>query len=166
MTFRIRPMPTDRDELNHTLEEYGPFIGAMYRPEFDKFFGEPGFLLDHWLFLWEQGTGFVLEKRNEEGQLQAVALLSLFRDLWYGNSRLDIQGLATEGPGSNTFAAVDALIAYLIEQAPLMRFESLFYRTCDPQGNEHKFLLWSKKENRQRPLHEIESLSEEGDDAS
>lgn len=143
--YEVVRMPTDKEELRHTLEEFTPFLGAMYSEDDEKTFGPVNFILDHWLFLWDTGAGFFLTKRNEQGELKALGMLTQYRDIWHARPRLDIIRFAIDGQEDlDAEKEVDSAVDYLISVSSLMKFDLLYYCTRDGRGNESKRLVWSR----------------------
>lgn len=141
--YEIVRMPTDKDELQQTLEEFAPFLDAMYTDADHELFGEPRFILDHWLYLWDTGAGCFLTKRNEAGDLLLVAMITLFRDLWHAKTRLELIRISmAQIPESDAEKEVDGVVEYLVSISSLLRFDLLYYNIREPNGNEHKMLLW------------------------
>ena len=93
MKYEIVRMPTDQYELHETLMEYTPFLDAMYSKADEAVFGPISFILDHWLFLWDNGAGYFLVGR-ENDEIQCVAMLTQYKDLWCGRPRVDIHRFA------------------------------------------------------------------------
>ena len=146
MNYEIVRMPTDQDELQQLLEELSPFIDVMYSKADETIFGEMNFLLDHWLFLWDNGAGYFLIGR-EQGELQSVAMLTQYTDLWCGRPRIDIHRFAVASEALANEKTLLAMVDYLISVASLLQFELLFYTTRDDSGNEIKELIWNSKDN-------------------
>lgn len=143
MKYEIVRMPQDTTEMSAVLEEFTPFLDAMYSEEDRKLFGEVNFLLDYWLFLWDTGTGFFLTGRDKDGDLRAVAIITKYRDLWHGRERLEIHRTALAAdPELNDQAEIEAMTDYLISIASIMGFEFLYYNSRDDKGNEFKELVW------------------------
>lgn len=149
MTYEIIRMPTTEDDLNKMLEEYSPFLSAMYPPEEEAVFGPINFILDHWLFLWDTGAGYFLTKRDQSGQLQLLAMLTQYRDLWSGRPKLEIHRVAIgSDPAIDGDAEVMNAVEYLKSVASLMRFDFIFFNHRDDKGNEFKDLIWSNGASR------------------
>ena len=143
MTYEIVRMPTDSKKMSEMLEEFTPFLDAMYFDSDKELFGDVNFLLDYWLFLWDTGTGFFLTKRNSSGDLLLLAVLTKYRDIWHGRERLEVHRTAlARVPDLNEDKEVEAMVDYLVSVAPIMGFEFLYYNTRDDKGNEHKELMW------------------------
>lgn len=143
MKYEIVRMPSDSSKMTELLEEYTPFLDAMYSESDKELFGDVNFLLDYWLFLWDTGTGSFLTKRNKSGDLLMLAVLTKYRDIWHGRERLEVHRTAlARVPDLNEDQEVQDMIDYLISVAPIMGFEFLYYNTRDAQGNEHKELMW------------------------
>jgi len=146
MNYEIVRMPTNQDELQQLLEELSPFIDVMYSKTDEAIFGEMNFLLDHWLFLWDNGAGYFLIGR-EQGEILSVAMLTQYIDLWCGRPRIDIHRFAVANEALANEKTLLTMIDYLISVASLLQFELLFYTTRDDSGNEIKELIWNSKEN-------------------
>lgn len=144
--YEIVRMPTDADEVKEVLEEYLPFLDAMYTEHDEAVFGEVNFLLDHWLFLWDTGAGYFLTKRDDNGELVLVAMLTQFRDMWHGRSRLNIHRLAVADESMDSTEGITEVIDYLKSIASLLRFDLLFYISRDTMGNEVSELVWNAKQ--------------------
>ena len=143
MKYEIVRMPSDSKKMSELLEEFTPFLDAMYSDSDKELFGDVNFLLDYWLFLWDTGTGFFLTKRNSSGDLLMVAVLTKYRDIWHGHGRLEVHRTAlARVPDLNEDKEIEDMIEYLISVATIMGFEFLYYNTRDVKGNEHKELMW------------------------
>lgn len=143
MKYEIVRMPSDSKKMSEMLEEFTPFLDAMYSDSDKELFGDVNFLLDYWLFLWDTGTGFFLTKRNSSGDLLMVAVLTKYRDIWHGRERLEVHRTAlAHVPDLNEDKEIEDMIEYLISVATIMGFEFLYYNTRDVKGNEHKELMW------------------------
>lgn len=142
MKYEIVRMPTDQDELHETLMEYTPFLDAMYSKADEAVFGPINFILDHWLFLWDNGAGYFLVGR-ENDEIQCVAMLTQYKDLWCGRPRVDIHRLAVADETLVNEKTLLDMIDYLKSVASLMQFNLLFYCTRDEYGNEGKELVWN-----------------------
>lgn len=142
MKYEIVRMPSDSKKMSEMLEEFTPFLDAMYSDSDKELFGDVNFLLDYWLFLWDTGTGFFLTKRNSSGDLLMVAVLTKYRDIWHGRERLEVHRTAlARVPDLNEDKEIEDMIEYLISVATIMGFEFLYYNTRDVKGNEHKELM-------------------------
>lgn len=141
--YEIVRMPSDSKKMSELLEEFTPFLDAMYSDSDKELFGDVNFLLDYWLFLWDTGTGFFLTKRNSSGDLLMVAVLTKYRDIWHGRERLEVHRTALANtPDLDEDKEIEAMIEYLTSVAAIMGFEFLYYNTRDVKGNEHKELMW------------------------
>ena len=141
--YEIVRMPSDSKKMSEILEEFTPFLDAMYSDNDKEIFGDVNFLLDYWLFLWDTSTGFFLTKRNSSGDLLMVAVLTKYRDIWHGRERLEVHRTAlARVPDLNEDKEIEDMIEYLISVATIMGFEFLYYNTRDAKGNEHKELMW------------------------
>lgn len=141
--YEIVRMPSDSKKMSEMLEEFTPFLDAMYSDNDKEIFGDVNFLLDYWLFLWDTSTGFFLTKRNSSGDLLMVAVLTKYRDIWHGRERLEVHRTAlARVPDLNEDKEIEDMIEYLISVATIMGFEFLYYNTRDAKGNEHKELMW------------------------
>lgn len=144
MKYEIVRMPTDQDELHQTLMEYTPFLDAMYTESDEAVYGPVNFILDHWLFLWDNGAGYFLTGR-ENGELKCVAMLTQYKDLWCGRLRVDIHRFAVADQSLVNEQTLLDLVDYLKSVSSLMQFDLLFYCTRDGYGNEVKELIWNNK---------------------
>lgn len=142
MKYEVVRMPTDQDELHETLMEYTPFLDAMYSKADEVVFGPVNFILDHWLFLWDNGAGYFLVGR-ENDEIQCVAMLTQYKDLWCGRPRVDIHRFAVANETLVNEKTLLDMIDYLKSVASLMQFNLLFYCTRDEYGNEVKELVWN-----------------------
>lgn len=143
MKYEIVRMPTDQDELHETLMEYTPFLDAMYSKADEAVFGPVNFILDHWLFLWDNGAGYFLVGR-ENDEIQCVAMLTQYKDLWHGRPRVDIHRFAVADETLVNEKTLLDMIDYLKSVATLVGFDLLFFCTRDKHGNEIKELIWNK----------------------
>lgn len=143
MKYEIVRMPTVQDELHETLVEYTPFLDAMYTPNDEALFGPVNFILDHWLFLWDNSAGYFLTGR-ENGELKMLAMLTQYKDLWHGRPRVDIHRFSVAGEELATENTLLDMIDYLKSVATLVGFDLLFFCTRDKHGNEIKELIWNK----------------------
>lgn len=141
MKYEIVRMPTDQDELHETLMEYTPFLDAMYSKADEAVFGPINFILDHWLFLWDNGAGYFLVGR-ENDEIQCVAMLTQYKDLWCGRPRVDIHRFAVANETLVNEKTLLDMVDYLKSVASLMQFNLLFYCARDEYGNEVKELVW------------------------
>ena len=141
MKYDIVRMPTDQYELHETLMEYTPFLDAMYSKADEAVFGPISFILDHWLFLWDNGAGYFLVGR-ENDEIQCVAMLTQYKDLWCGRPRVDIHRFSVAVETLVNEKTLLDMIDYLKSVASLMQFNLLFYCTRDEHGNEVKELVW------------------------
>lgn len=143
MKYEIVRMPSDSAKMSEMLEEFTPFLDAMYSKYDIEVFGEVNFLLDYWLFLWDTGTGFFLTKRNDEGELSALAVLTKYNDIWHGRPRLEIHRTAlANAPDLDTDKELKDMIDYLISIAAIMGFDFLYYNSRSEKGDELKELVW------------------------
>lgn len=142
MKYEIVRMPTDQDELHETLMEYTPFLDAMYSKADEAVFGPINFILDHWLFLWDNGAGYFLVGR-ENDEIQCVAMLTQYKDLWCGRPRVDIHRFAVADETLVNEKTLLDMVDYLKSVASLMQFNLLFYCARDEYGNEGKELVWN-----------------------
>lgn len=145
MKYEIVRMPQGREELSAVLEELAPFLDAMYSQNDIERFGEINFLLDYWLFLWDTGTGFFLTKRDDDGKLLMVAVLTKYRDIWHGRDKLEIHRTAlVNGDTVDEEQEINGLIDYLTSVSSILGFDFLYYNTRDDNGNEYKKLMWGR----------------------
>lgn len=145
MKYEIVRMPQGREDLSAVLEELAPFLDAMYSQSDIERFGEINFLLDYWLFLWDTGTGFFLTKRDDDGKLLMVAVLTKYRDIWHGRDKLEIHRTAlVNGDTVDEEQEINGLIEYLTSVSSILGFDFLYYNTRDDNGNEYKKLMWGR----------------------
>ena len=142
MKYEIVRMPTDQDELHETLMEYTPFLDAMYSKADEAVFGPVNFILDHWLFLWDNGAGYFLVGR-ENDEIQCVAMLTQYKDLWCGRPRVDIHRFAVANETLVNEKTLLEMVGDLKSVASLMQFNLSFHCTRDEYGNEGKELVWN-----------------------
>lgn len=145
MKYEIVRMPTDEQELHEMLVEFTPFMDAMYTQADEAVFGPVQFILDHWLFLWDNDTGYFLTGR-ESGELKVLAMLTQYKDMWHGRSRVDIHRLSVADSSMATEQNILNVVDYLKSVASLLGFDLLFYCTRDDNGNEVKELIWNAKD--------------------
>lgn len=144
--YEIIRMPTNKDELTKMLEEFTPFLSAMYTPEEEALYGPVNFILDHWLFLWDTGAGYFLTNRKD-GELTLLMMLTQYRDLWSGRPRLEIHRVAVAG-GVDSDTEIQGAVEYLKSISSLLRFDFLFYNFREDEGHEVKELIWSSGASR------------------
>lgn len=145
MTYEIIRMPTYNTELTKVLEEYTPFLDAMYTENDRAIFGDVNFLLDHWLMLWDTGAGYFVTKRDSTNKLVSLAMVTHYRDIWHGKLRLDIHRVSiSDDDGLDGRSEVESLVEYLKTVHSLLRFELLYYCHRDDNGGEYKELIWKK----------------------
>ena len=143
MKYEIVRMPSDSKKMSEMLEEFTPFLDAMYSESDKELFGDVNFLLDYWLFLWDTGTGFFLTKRNDVGDLLALAVLTKYNDIWHGRPRLEIHRTSLANvPDLNPDQEIEDMVEYLISVAPIMGFDFLYYNSRSEKGDELKELMW------------------------
>lgn len=145
MKYEIVRMPTDEQELHEMLVEFTPFMDAMYTQADEAVFGPVQFILDHWLFLWDNDTGYFLTG-CENGELKVLAMLTQYKDMWHGRSRVDIHRLSVADSSMATEQNILNVVDYLKSVASLLGFDLLFYCTRDDNGNEVKELIWNAKD--------------------
>lgn len=145
MKYEIVRMATDEQELHEMLVEFTPFMDAMYTQADEAVFGPVQFILDHWLFLWDNDTGYFLTGR-ENGELKVLAMLTQYKDMWHGRSRVDIHRLSVADSSMATEQNILNVVDYLKSVASLLGFDLLFYCTRDDNGNEVKELIWNAKD--------------------
>lgn len=143
MKYEVVRMPTDQDELHETLMTYMPFMDAMYTKQQEEIFGPINFILDHWLFLWDNGAGYFLVGK-EHDEIKCVAMLAQYKDLWHGRPRLDIHRFVVADESMVGEQTVLDMIDYLKSVATLLEFDLMFYCTHDEHGNEIRELVWNK----------------------
>lgn len=141
--YEIVRMPTNQAELHETLVEYTPFLDAMYSKHEESVFGPVNFILDHWLFLWDNSAGYFLTGR-ENGELKLLVMLTQYKDLWHGRSRVDIHRFSVAAENFATEQTLLDMVDYLKSIATLLGFDLLFFCTRDEYGNEIKELVWNK----------------------
>ena len=142
MKYEIVRMPSDSKKMSEMLEEFTPFLDAMYSKADEAVFGPVSFILDHWLFLWDNGAGYFLVGR-ENDEIQCVAMLTQYKDLWCGRPRVDVHRFAVANETLVNEKTLLDMIDYLKSVASLMQFNLLFYCTRDEHGNEVKELVWN-----------------------
>lgn len=142
--YEIVRMPQEKDKLSASLDEYALFLDAMYTEHDKTVFGSVNFLLDYWLFLWDTGAGFFLTKRDDDGKLLLLAMMTKYQDIWHGRQRAEIHRLAIAGDEElDSQTEVQGAIDYLASIAPMLDFDFLYYTTRDKKGSELKELVWS-----------------------
>ena len=94
MQFEVLRMKGTDEQVKNDLRELVPFLGSMYTDQDERLHGELAFQMDSFLFLWDNGGVFLLLGRNDNRELQMVAVCSQYRDLWTGVTRVEIQRVA------------------------------------------------------------------------
>ena len=124
MQFEVLRMKGTDEQVKNDLRELVPFLGSMYTDQDERLHGELAFQMDSFLFLWDNGGVFLLLGRNENRELQMVAVCSQYRDLWTGTMRVEIQRVAmVQGLDSQT--EIDKMVKYLKGVSSLLKFKQL-----------------------------------------
>lgn len=145
--FEIVRMPQNAERMSELLEEFAPFMDAMYTEVDEELYGKLNFLLDHWLFLWDNDTGFFLTERNKSGDLLLLAMLTKYRDIWHGRERLEVHRISmAQVEGLNEGEKTEEMVDYLVSVAPLMGFDFIYLNTRGEGGDEKKSLVWIKND--------------------
>lgn len=143
MTYKIVRMPKTDEKLQEVLERIAAFIDGMYTEHDAKWHGPMRFQLPHWLYLWDSGTGFFVEKTNSEGKTVALAMCTKFNDMWSGRARVDIVKFSLlAGETGEDGAEVEELAEYLKGVNTILQFEELYYSRGVDNGGEYKELIW------------------------
>ena len=126
MQFEVLRMKGTDEQVKNDLRELVPFLGSMYTDQDERLHGELAFQMDSFLFLWDNGGVFLLLGRNDNRELQMVAVCSQYRDLWTGVTRVEIQRVAMlQGLDSQT--EIDKMVKYLKGVSSLLKFKQLYY---------------------------------------
>lgn len=142
MSYEVLRMKATDEQVRNDLRELVPFLGSMYTDQDERLHGELAFQMDSFLFLWDNGGVFLLLKRNEQQELQMVAVCSQYRDLWTGVARVEIQRVAMV-QGLDSQAEIDAMIKYLKGVSSLLKFSQLYYCEQYEDGTVVKRLVYN-----------------------
>lgn len=143
MKHNIIRMPESDAALQTTLERVGDFIDSMYSTRDIEIHGPMKFQLGHWLYLWDSGAGFLLERVDDSGQLLAVAMVTKYRDMWSCKMRVELARLAVLGEsGLTDEILVGDMKEYLLGVRTLLEFDELYMNRQLEDGSELRELLW------------------------
>ena len=143
MTYQIVRMPTDQEELSQMMEEYVPFLNAMYTPHERAMFGDIDFAMSYWFMLWDTGAGYFLTRRNPAGELVFLAMVTKYQDLLNGKWRMEVHRTAvSSAPGIDGQHEVQAALDYLKQNSGLLQFDRLYFTNYYEDGTEEKRLVW------------------------
>lgn len=143
MKHNIVRMPESDAALQTTLERVGDFIDSMYSQIDIDIHGPMKFQLGHWLYLWDSGAGFLLERVDESGQIVAVAMVTKYRDMWSCKMRVELIRLAVRAEASITDEVlVGDMKDYLLGVRTLLEFDELYMNRQLEDGHELRELLW------------------------
>lgn len=136
-------MPESNAALQSLLERVGDFIDSMYSAKDIEIHGPMKFQLAHWLYLWDSGAGFLLERISDDGQLTAVAMATKYRDMWSCKMRVEIVRVAVLPEISVTDEVlVSDMQEYLLGVRTLLEFDELYMNRQLEDGSEIRELLW------------------------
>lgn len=143
MSYEIVRMPTDQDELSELMQEFVPFLDAMYTPHERTLFGDVDFSLSYWFMLWDTGAGSFLAKRNAAGELTFLAMITRYQDLWNGKWRMEVHRTAvSSAPDIDGQKEVEGALDFLKQNAGLLQFDRLYFTNYYDDGTEEKRLVW------------------------
>lgn len=143
MKHNIIRMPESDAALQTTLDRVGDFIDSMYSPRDIDIHGPMKFQLGHWLYLWDSGAGFLLERIDDDGQLVAVAMVTKYRDMWSCKMRVELVRLALlSESGLTDIVLVEDMREYLLGVRTLLEFDELYMNRQLEDGSELRELLW------------------------
>lgn len=145
MTYEIVRMPQGETQIREFLENIGDFMAAMYPPEEEAVHGPLRFIMDHFLYLWDNGGLFFLLRKNDNGEIIAVAIISQYRDLWSNRPRVEIQRFAISDTLDEQKEQKD-MVDYLKGVASLLKFDQIYYVRHYADGSMFKELVWNDKE--------------------
>lgn len=143
MKHTIVRMPESDAALHSVLERVGDFIDSMYSAKDIEIHGPMKFQLAHWLYLWDSGAGFLLERVADDGQLVAVAMATKYRDMWSCKMRIEIVRVAVLPEiGITDEVLVSDMQEYLLGVRTLLEFDELYMNRQLEDGSELRELLW------------------------
>lgn len=143
MKHSIVRMPESDAALEKTLQRVGDFIDGMYSDVDTKFHGPMKFQLAHWLYLWDSGAGFLIERIADDGTLVAVAMATRYRDMWSCKMRVELVRMAMiNGAGLSDEDLVNDMKKYLLGVRTLLEFDELYMNRQLEDGSELRELLW------------------------
>lgn len=140
-TFQTISMPTNEADLVALLEKYTPFIAGMYTKSEQALYGESAFLMDYWLYLWDNGGGYFVEVKSGN-ELIGLAMLTKYRDAWTAKVRVDVQRMCYSEGDEDLIKT--GLIDYLKSVAALLGFDVLSWIGRQENGDEIKYLIWRR----------------------
>lgn len=143
MSYEIVRMPTDQEELSELMQEFVPFLDAMYTPHERALFGDVDFSLSYWFMLWDTGAGSFLAKHNAAGELVFLAMVTRYQDLWNGKWRMEVHRTAvSSAPDIDGQKEVEGALDFLKQNAGLLQFDRLYFTNYYDDGTEEKRLVW------------------------
>ncbi len=143
MSYEIVRMPTDQEELSELMQEFVPFMDAMYTPHERALFGDVDFSLSYWFMLWDTGAGSFLTKRNAAGELVFLAMITRYQDLWNSKWRMEVHRTAvSSAPDIDGQKEVEGALGFLKQNAGLLQFDRLYFTNYYDDGTEEKRLVW------------------------
>lgn len=143
MKHNIVRMPESDAALQETLIRVGDFIDSMYSEKDIEIHGPMKFQLAHWLYLWDSGAGFLLERMDDAGNIVAVAMVTKYRDMWSCKMRVELVRLAMlADAGITDEVLVGDMQEYLLEVRTLLEFDELYMNRQLEDGSELRELLW------------------------
>lgn len=143
MKHSIVRMPESDAALEKTLQRVGDFIDGMYSDVDTKFHGPMKFQLAHWLYLWDSGAGFLIERIADDGTLVAVAMATRYRDMWSCKMRVELVRMAMiNEAGLSDEDLVNDMKKYLLGVRTLLEFDELYMNRQLEDGSELRELLW------------------------
>ena len=143
MKHNIVRMPESDAALEVTLQRVGDFIDGMYSDVDTKFHGPMKFQLAHWMYLWDSGAGFLIERIADDGTLVAVAMVTRYRDMWSCKMRVELIRMAMiSEAGVTDETLVTDIKKYLLGVRTLLEFDELYMNRQMEDGSELRELLW------------------------
>lgn len=143
MKHNIIRIPETDEALQATLERVGGFIDGMYSEVDIEIHGPMKFQLAHWLYLWDSGAGFLIERTDDIGEIVAVAMVTKYRDMWSCKMRIEIVRMAiNKGVTIPDQDLVGDIQDYLIGVKTLLEFDEIYMNRQLQDGSELRELLW------------------------
>lgn len=136
-------MPESDGALQETLGRLGDYIDSMYSTKDIEIHGQMKFQLGHWLYLWDSGAGFFLERLGDSGDLTALAMVTRYKDMWSCKMRVEIVRLAMSADaGVDDKTLIADMQEYLLGVRTLLEFDELYFTRQLNDGSEVRELLW------------------------
>lgn len=143
MNYSIIRMPKSDEDMAQTLSNFGPFLDAMYTAFDREKHGPQNFMMEHWLFLWDQGACFLLAGHDDKGTLRSLGMCTKFRDMWHGKTRVEIHRYSfADMTDDESKTELVNMGKYLQSVADPLGMAELYIVHRTDCGGEYKELVW------------------------